>query len=44
MKLINTTKARTSKETFSLVSIPNMRKSILKGMKEPLSKCSEKII
>ena len=34
---------RAVQETLYLVSIPGMRESILKGMKEPVAKCSEKI-
>ena len=30
-------------ETLYLLSIPGMRESILKGMKEPVSKCSTKL-
>jgi antitoxin YefM len=30
-------------ETLYLVSIPGMRESIIKGMKEPLSKSSDKL-
>lgn len=35
---------RSIKETFYLVSIPGMRESIIKGMKEPLDKTSSKIV
>lgn len=30
-------------ETLFLVSIPGMRESIIKGMKEPIENCSEKL-
>ena len=30
-------------ETLYLLSIPGMRESIRKGMKEPLEKCSSKV-
>ncbi|MBI4248027.1 MAG: type II toxin-antitoxin system Phd/YefM family antitoxin [Elusimicrobia bacterium] len=30
-------------ETLYLLSIPGMRKSLLKGMKTPLSKCSKRL-
>ena len=33
---------RAIQETLYLVSIPDMRKSILKGAKTPLSRCSRK--
>ena len=35
---------RAIKETLYLVSIPGMRESIIKGMKEPLDKCLTKIV
>ena len=35
---------RAIQETLFLISIPNMRESIIAGMKEPVSKCSNKII
>jgi prevent-host-death family protein len=35
---------RTIMETIYLLSIPNMRESIVAGMKEPVSKCSNKIV
>jgi len=35
---------RSIQETLYLVSIPNMRESIIAGMKEPLSKCSDKLV
>jgi antitoxin YefM len=35
---------RAIKETLYLVSIPGMRESIIKGIKEPLDKSSSKII
>ena len=35
---------RAIQETLFLVSIPNMRESIIAGMKEPISKCSNKIV
>ncbi len=31
-------------ETLYLLSIPNMRESIVAGMKKPLNKCSNKIV
>ena len=31
-------------ETLYLASIPGMRKSIIKGLKTPIKKCSKKII
>lgn len=34
---------RSTKATLYLLSIPGMRKSILKGMAEPLEKCSDKV-
>jgi antitoxin YefM len=34
---------RAIQETLHLVSIPGMRESILKGMAEPLDKCSREI-
>ena len=34
---------RAIQETLYLVGIPEMRDSILEGMKEPLSKCSREI-
>ncbi len=34
---------RAIKETLYLVSIPGMRESIIKGLKEPLSKTTSKI-
>jgi len=34
---------RAINETLYLVSIPGMRESIIKGMKEPLDKCLTKI-
>lgn len=34
---------RAIQETLYLVSIPGMRESILKGMAEPLDKCSREI-
>lgn len=34
---------RSIQETLYLVSIPGMRDSIIKGMKEPLEKSSEKL-
>ncbi|GBD87709.1 antitoxin RelJ [bacterium BMS3Abin03] len=30
-------------ETLYLLSIPGMRESIMKGMKEPIEKCADKI-
>ncbi|MBX3006802.1 MAG: type II toxin-antitoxin system Phd/YefM family antitoxin [Melioribacteraceae bacterium] len=35
---------RAIQETLYLLSIPNMRESIIDGMKEPLKKCSDKIV
>jgi len=35
---------RAIKETLYLVSIPGMRDSIVKGMKEPIDKCVTKIV
>ena len=35
---------RAIQETLFLVSIPNMRESIIAGMKEPISKCSNKLV
>ncbi|MHB8905138.1 MAG: type II toxin-antitoxin system Phd/YefM family antitoxin [Melioribacteraceae bacterium] len=35
---------RAIQETLFLISIPNMRESIITGMKEPVSKCSNKIV
>ena len=35
---------RAINETLYLVSIPGMRESIIKGMKEPLVKCLTKIV
>ena len=35
---------RAIKETLYLVSIPDMRESIIKGMKEPIDKCHNKIV
>jgi antitoxin YefM len=35
---------RAIQETLFLLSIPNMRESIIAGMKEPVSKCSNKIV
>ncbi len=32
---------RSIQETLYLLSIPNMRESIIEGMKEPLDECSE---
>ena len=31
------------KETLYLLSIPNMRESIIAGLKEPVSKCSDSL-
>ncbi len=31
-------------ETLYLASIPNMRESILKGLKTPVDKCSDKLV
>lgn len=31
-------------ETLFLLSIPKMRESIIDGMKEPLNKCTDKVI
>lgn len=35
---------RAINETLYLVSIPGMRESIIKGIKEPLDKCRTKIV
>jgi prevent-host-death family protein len=35
---------RAIKETLYLVSIPDMRESIIKGMNEPIDKCHNKIV
>jgi len=35
---------RAIQETLFLLSIPNMRESIISGMKEPLSKSSNKLV
>jgi len=35
---------RAIQETLFLLSIPGMRKSILTGLKEPINKCSNKIV
>ena len=35
---------RAIQETLFLISIPNMRESIMAGMKEPINKCSNKIV
>lgn len=35
---------RSIQETLYLLSIPNMRESIIKGMKTPIDKCSDKLI
>ena len=35
---------RAINETLYLVSIPGMRESIIKGMKDPLDKCLTKIV
>ena len=35
---------RAIQETLYLLSIPGMRESIIKGMKEPVEKCSSKIV
>ena len=34
---------RAIQETLYLLSIPNMRESIIKGMKTPVDKCSDKL-
>ncbi len=34
---------RAIQETLYLLSIPNMRESIMKGMKEPIDKCSDEL-
>lgn len=34
---------RAIEETLFLLSIPNMRKSIIKGLKTPLNECSEEL-
>ena len=41
--LISESDWRSIKETLYLLSIPGMRESIRKGMKEPLSKASKKL-
>ncbi|MBI5402360.1 MAG: type II toxin-antitoxin system Phd/YefM family antitoxin [Ignavibacteriae bacterium] len=41
--LINEDDWNSIQETLYLVSIPGMRDSIVKGMKEPLSKSSDKL-
>jgi antitoxin YefM len=41
--LINEDDWNSIQETLYLISIPGMRDSILKGMKEPLSKSSDKL-
>ena len=47
MKTISATAARASLhrllETLFLLSIPGMRKSIRKGMREPLKQCSSRV-
>ena len=35
---------RAIQETLFLLSIPNMRESIIAGMKEPIKKCSDKLV
>ena len=35
---------RAVEETLYLLSIPKMRESIIKGMKTPIDKCSDKLI
>ncbi len=35
---------RAVEETLYLLSIPKMRESIIKGMKTPVDKCSDKLI
>jgi prevent-host-death family protein len=35
---------RSVQETLYLLSIPGMRKSIVEGMKTPVSKCAKKIV
>ena len=35
---------RSLQETLNLSSIPGMKKSILKGMKTPVRKCSKKLV
>lgn len=34
---------RSIQETLYLLSIPNMRESIIKGMKTPIEKCSDRL-
>ncbi len=35
---------RAIQETLFLLSIPNMRESIISGMKTPIDKCSDKLV
>ncbi len=41
--LISESDWRSIQETLYLVSIPGMRESIMKGMKEPIDKCSDNL-
>ncbi|MEE9431080.1 MAG: type II toxin-antitoxin system Phd/YefM family antitoxin [Melioribacteraceae bacterium] len=41
--LISESDWRAVQETLFLVSIPGMRESIMKGMKEPIDKCNDKL-
>jgi len=41
--LISESDWRAVQETLHLVSIPGMRESIIKGMKEPIDKCDDKL-
>lgn len=41
--LISESDWRAIQETLYLVSMPGMRESILKGMEEPISKCTDKL-
>jgi hypothetical protein len=47
MKIVKTSssknKKKLNKETQFLLSIPGMKKSIVKGMKEPIDKASKKL-
>lgn len=42
-KKISKKKLASIRETNYLLSIPGMKESILKGMKEPIEKCSDKL-
>ena len=41
--LISESDWRAVQETLYLVSIPGMRESIIKGMKEPIDKCDDQL-